>query len=81
MKKPKIMKKFMGKMKQKHQNLSRDYICENCGTEVEAPIHCEHAMHLANKKDGDHWICWMGSMCGDEVIPRCCDDMKLKIVK
>ena len=81
MRKPKLMKKFMGKLKQNHQNLSRNYVCENCKVQIIAPMHCDHAMHIEVKDDGPHWVCWMGSKCGDELISQCCDLMNLKVEK
>lgn len=57
----------------KFQNMAKEYQCENCSKLLEAPMHCNHPMHIENA----HWICWMGSECGDKMVESCCDSSKL----
>lgn len=57
----------------KLKNLTRNYKCNTCNSEFEAPMHCGHAMHPEVKDDGVHWVCWMGSRCGDEKIDSTCE--------
>jgi hypothetical protein len=64
-------------MDTKYQNLPKEHICENCNTEMDAPMHCGHGMHVENLEDGPNWVCWMGTSCGKKLIDSCCDNSSL----
>lgn len=50
-------------------------VCEKCGAEVSAPVHCGKEMHM----EGDQLVCWMGPACGHQDIPEHCGEfMALK---
>ncbi len=40
--------------------------CVECGMEQDLPKHCGKAMH----EEGDQLVCWMGSSCGTQPIPK-----------
>ncbi len=61
----------------KYQNMPKNYKCENCGSNVDAPMHCGHAMHIEDLDDGKHWVCWMGTGCGKKEYTACCDSPSL----
>lgn len=49
----------------KYKNMTIEYTCENCSTNVNTPIHCSNAMHLEELDNGRFWVCWMGAKsCG-----------------
>lgn len=64
----------------KYQNMPKHYKCEECGTEVDAPMHCGHAMHLEDLEEGKSWVCWMGTGCGKNEYSPCCSIAKLKAI-
>ncbi len=50
-------------------------VCEKCGAEVSAPVHCGKEMHM----EDDQLVCWMGPACGHQDIPEHCGEfMALK---
>ncbi len=61
----------------KYQNLPKEHICENCKTEMNAPMHCGHPMHVEILEDGPNWVCWMGTSCGKKLIDTCCENSLL----
>ena len=64
-----------------YQNMAKEYLCTSCEKNMTAPMHCGHPMHPETKEDGEHWICWMGSQCGDKPIEACDENMKLTPVE
>ena len=47
-------------------------VCEKCGAEVSAPVHCGKDMHM----EGDQLVCWMGPACGHQDIPEHCGESR-----
>ncbi|MHA2253145.1 MAG: hypothetical protein ACXAD7_22475 [Candidatus Kariarchaeaceae archaeon] len=67
-------------MDTKYQNMDKVYTCNNCNTNITAPMHCGHPMHLENLEDGVHWVCWMGTGCGKSDYNACCNSPSLPVV-
>ena len=40
--------------------------CQDCEYEIDIPMHCGKPMHI----EGDQLVCWMGSECGKQSIPK-----------
>ncbi|KKK82097.1 hypothetical protein LCGC14_2806810, partial [marine sediment metagenome] len=60
-----------------YQNLSKQYVCQNCGIAFSAPMHCGHAMHIAESNGQTEWNCWMGPNCGKVPFEAKCDSPSL----
>ena len=70
-------------MDTKYQNLPKEYTCDNCKSNISAPMHCGHPMHvgdhwIAKTEREDQWICWMGPVCGVKDYEACCDNPQLQ---
>lgn len=65
----------------KYQNLNKEHICHSCNSEVVAPMHCGHPMHLEPTEGSTEWVCWMGRKCGHKEYSVCCENSSLPILE
>jgi hypothetical protein len=69
----------------RYKNMTREYACENCQTNLNAPMHCGNAMHLEDLNNGRYWVCWMGATsCGNKATSKqeytpCCDGPSIPV--
>ncbi|MHA2168332.1 MAG: hypothetical protein ACXAB7_00335 [Candidatus Kariarchaeaceae archaeon] len=64
-------------MDTKYQNMAKEYKCQSCDTQVSAPMHCGHPMHLEDLEGKTTWVCWMGITCGMQEFNACCSNPNL----
>ncbi len=48
-------------------------LCAKCGTSSPVPRHCGKPMKVQQVGDKKMLVCWMGTSCGVQDLPRHCD--------
>lgn len=63
--------------RKKFQNLPKQHVCQNCGSNFIAPMHCGHPMHVVEVNNQMEWNCWMGKNCEKKPFEANCDSPSL----
>lgn len=50
-------------------------LCAKCGAKEPIPNHCGKPMKVVKTAGGDSLVCWMGSSCGAQDLPKHCQQV------